>query len=517
MRLLIVGLDGATFDVISRLFESGKLRTIYRLVENGVSGTCKSTHPPVTSPAWPSFMTGCNPGKHGVFHFFDGSERLYTSQDIKKPAFWEILGKYGYRSLIMNVPVTYPPKKISGVLVTGMLTPPGASFAYPPSVEEVLRQMGYVVAPSRELLLSIAFSRKSLEKLIEIEQKRTDAFVKIASQDDFDLGCIIYQATDIIQHRAWKNANAVYKVYEAMDLEIKRLIDNINPDNIIIISDHGFGEYKMQVNINQFLFNEGLLSRKKGERNLHILKEEGKRESFIYSLISTVRRVTGSLRISQEDVVRLLPNVVVTMLRKYIPVKLRRELLKSSKYVIDRDNSKAYVLSGFEMGIWINKEKVDDYETFRDSLIEELKRLIDYQTGESVFEWVKPREEVYSGEYIYRAPDIIFQLKKNYYPSASFGKNVVEWNTLWGHDYNGIFIGYGSAFKKGKEIVASLNDIAPIVLTLYRVPIPKYMDGKPLFKALKDILTKTEQNGLHNLESKKIKSAISKIKKSGKI
>ena len=78
-RIFLLGWDGATFDLIRPWVAQGKLPNIARLMETGVHGPLRSTIPPWTFPAWTSFMTGKNPGKHGIFDFFAPSPALTTS------------------------------------------------------------------------------------------------------------------------------------------------------------------------------------------------------------------------------------------------------------------------------------------------------------------------------------------------------------------------------------------------------------------------------------------------------
>jgi len=509
LKLLIVGLDGATFKVIiDSLVKAGKLPTISKLMKEGIASICKSTHPPVTSPAWPSFMTGCNPAKHGVYHFFDGSAKLYTSRDIKKPMFWDILGEYGYKSLVVNVPVTYPPKRINGILITGMLTPPNGKFAYPNEVERVLKADGYIVNPSKSLIKSLILDKKAFDELVKIERKRTDAIIKLTERFEFDLVCVVYQITDIVQHMLWDKKDFVFKAYEEIDKEIGKLVEHLSPENIIIISDHGFSSYKKQININQFLFEKGLLKRQKKEVDLSVL-EEGEARSLRHCILKSFSNILAKIGITQETVITKLPKQLVQVLRKILPAKLRREILKESKYSIDFKESLAYSLTGFEMGIRINKDLVKDYEKFREELIKSLSNIRDLETGEEVFEWVKKKEEVYDGEYLDDAPDIIYKPKEGYYPTSSFGTDVIERNDLWGHDFNGIFIAWGKHFKNiniPREV--SLYDIAPTVLAIFGIKPPEYMDGNPLVA----VSYKVEVN-----DSRKIKSVIKKLKFEKKI
>jgi len=100
MKLLILGIDGATFDLVLPWVKKGHLPNLARLMEEGVHSTLDSTLPPVTSPAWPTFMTGCNPGKHGVFDFIQPSGAdfsLVNATKIKQPTLWQRLSMSGYQ------------------------------------------------------------------------------------------------------------------------------------------------------------------------------------------------------------------------------------------------------------------------------------------------------------------------------------------------------------------------------------------------------------------------------------
>ncbi|MCK4831862.1 MAG: alkaline phosphatase family protein, partial [Anaerolineales bacterium] len=134
-RILVLGVDGATFDLIEPWAAAGYLPNFARLMAGGVHGELESTLPPVTSPAWPSFMTGCNPGKHGVFDFIrpqgDGFG-LVNSTSIRQPTIWQILSDAGLKVGVMNVPVTFPAQPVNGFMITGLLSPArGGDVCYP--------------------------------------------------------------------------------------------------------------------------------------------------------------------------------------------------------------------------------------------------------------------------------------------------------------------------------------------------------------------------------------------------
>ncbi|NLF13631.1 MAG: phosphodiesterase, partial [Anaerolineaceae bacterium] len=129
-RVWSLGLDGATLALIRPWASSGHLPVLARLIDGGVSGNLRSTYPPLTGPAWSSFMTGKSPAWHGVLEFFRREEgtyrqRLNSPQDLDGHSLWRILSDAGRQVGVMGVPLTYPPEAVNGFLITGLLTSSG--------------------------------------------------------------------------------------------------------------------------------------------------------------------------------------------------------------------------------------------------------------------------------------------------------------------------------------------------------------------------------------------------------
>ena len=125
-RVLVIGIDGGTFDLIQPWAEAGDLPNLSQLLAEGVHGPLESTLPPVTAPAWTTFATGKNPGKHGVFDFIrptGGEFDMINATSIRAPTLWQILSEADRTVGVMNVPVTYPPSKVNGFVIGGMLSP----------------------------------------------------------------------------------------------------------------------------------------------------------------------------------------------------------------------------------------------------------------------------------------------------------------------------------------------------------------------------------------------------------
>ena len=135
-RVVVIGLDGGTLDLMQPWMDDNSLPTFNKIRKQGVYGYLRSTTPYYSAPAWVSIVTGCNPGKHGIYDFFRtdcfAKKNLISSSYRKKPAIWNLLTNADRKSIVVNVPGTYPPEEINGVMITCLLTPSFESnFTYP--------------------------------------------------------------------------------------------------------------------------------------------------------------------------------------------------------------------------------------------------------------------------------------------------------------------------------------------------------------------------------------------------
>jgi predicted AlkP superfamily phosphohydrolase/phosphomutase len=146
-KVFIISLDGATWDVLHPLMEQGYLPTLRVATERGLSAGLESVIPPVTASAWTSFMTGKNPSKHGIFDFTSFDLQNYrwginTAQGIQAKTLWQILSEKGKRVVVLNLPYTYPPTAVNGVMVSGWDAPSGqTNFTYPESIRGRILEM----------------------------------------------------------------------------------------------------------------------------------------------------------------------------------------------------------------------------------------------------------------------------------------------------------------------------------------------------------------------------------------
>jgi len=509
-KLVVIGLDGGSFSVIDPLIQEGELPNIARLLKGGVRGELISTIPPVTGPAWASFMTGKSPGAHGLFDFVkpspnDFRRQIVNYQHIKSKTLWSILSENGKKIGVINVPITYPPPEVNGFLISGMLTPSIQSqYTYPVSLSQELRKK------FGEYTLDIWWQhygpggiKKFLKDLMHCADQRGKIALYLMRKQPWDFFMTVFIGTDRIQHALWNflfpsnNNNLskaereirelIIKYYQHIDVLIGKMIKAADENaNFIIMSDHGFGPLKGKFRINKWLEDLGLLSYDRMKIKKFLLKTK--------------------LAPSCRQVVRKVD--FLNLRKKFMPKRMKapkRMGTYSFLNCIDWSKTVAYAASNTEQGIYINLAGREPYgivkpgkelEETRDLIIKSLEELQHPETSEKMVSRIYKREDIYSGPYANNAPDIIFFLKGGEYIADVQPMNYLfeklSWKTGTGtHRLEGIFIGYGKDMKNGTRIEgARIIDLVPTILSLMSIPIPDDMDGTVLREVFADAFLK---------------------------
>jgi len=521
-HLLIIGLDGATLDLIKPWAEQGHLPTLAQLMRNGMTGPLESTLPPVTSPAWPSFMTGKNPGKHGVFDFIRpsaGTFEMVNASQIDGRLLWEILGEAGYSVGVLNVPITYPPRPVNGYMVPGLLAPDQGITTYPPDLLKPYRaELGrYRITPD------VQFSPGKVDDFISDIHQLIDTQLRYALRlmrdHPTDVLMMHFLAGDNASHALWrymdtthplhdaalapKYGDALLKVYQHLDEAVQSLtpqgrsaVSNLQPfgsaqgkpltpnsnsnANTIVMSDHGFGPLHRTVNLNMLFLQTGLmhLKPKALTRLRYALFKRGLTPKGVYRLLEKIGLHNLTARVSRQT-----RNQVVGKFLSFEDVDWSRTLAYSMGHV-----GQVYLnLKGREPeGI----VEPSEYHAARQRVIDALKTLRDPDSGHLMVDRIIAREEAASGPYLDRAPDL--HLILDGYRAIAFplfatdGKTVTQ--QIRGdsgcHRLHGVFIANGPAFAAGAIEGARLTDLAPTILHILGVPVPSDMDGRVLTEAL---------------------------------
>ena len=291
MKVLIIGIDAMDPALVFRLVGEGKLPTIAGLIKNGTSGTLSTTIPPYSMVAWTSFMTGRNPGGHGIFSNFRFKNNSYeqvinNANHITVPYFLDFLGKYDKRSLIFSVLSTYPVKPLNGLCIGGYSTPSDdVDFTYPKELrEEIQSKFDYRLHYTNvKEFHSKGQHKEMLDMFYDRMERKVKTFCHYLRKEPWDFCVSCITKGDTISHYYWKDMlegsehkSVVEEWYQTADSYVKRLIDAAGPNvNVILMSDHGFHAPQWNVNLNNFLVEKGYLRVRKEPLRARVLGKVG--------------------------------------------------------------------------------------------------------------------------------------------------------------------------------------------------------------------------------------------------
>jgi predicted AlkP superfamily phosphohydrolase/phosphomutase len=504
-KLLVFGLDGATFDLIRPWVAQGHLPNLGRLMERGVSGDLASTLPPVTSPAWPSFMTGMNPGKHNVFDFIRpnaGDFTLVNATSLRAPTIWQIASAAGLRVGVMNVPVTFPVQPVNGFMVSGLLSPTHGDISYP---ADLLAPYASRLGPYR-VALRVQYKEGNEEAFLadalELIELRGRYALHLMRDRPWDLFMVHFIALDNLQHALWKFIDPTHpryrpelaekfgdgllRAYQQVDAQVGRLIEQAQQlageVNVVVMSDHGFGPLHYIVNLNNHLLKHGLLRLKRHPwtQLKALLFRSGLTPAGVYRWLERLGIQNIVARVSKKS-----RNQVVSMFLSFNDVDWSRTVAYSMGHV-----GQVYLnRRGREVqGI------VEDgaaYVAVRERVVDALHQLTHPQTGLPLLDEVIYGPDVTHGPYADQAPDLHLILdgyRCIAFPLFATNKEVVTQQIRGDsgcHRGNGIFIGHGPAFRQGTIVDESqITDLAPTILHLLGLPVPGDMDGRVLDETL---------------------------------
>ena len=510
-KVLVIGLDGATFDLIKPWADAGHLPTLQRLMQEGAHGSLRSTVPPMTGPAWTTFATGVNPGKHRLYDWIAREPQSYqflpvTALDCKAPMIYSLLSQTGRRVCALNIPMTYPPMAVNGVVVSGLPAPSTRNtITYPPELyQEIVDAIGeYILYPDPGQAYSDSGVDAFLARLYKTTELRVRTLEYLRSREAWDFAMVVFNGTDTICHALWKYmdkthplhdpaqaakyGNAIRDYYHTLDGHLAQIVDTLPQDTtLVVMSDHGFGPFHKFIHVNNWLLRENFMQLKPGARSRikHALFRSGFSPMNVYDTL--MRLGFGALK---REVVRGQgQGLLKTLFLSFEDVDWGR----TQAYSLGNVGQIRINLAGREPFGCVQPGA--EYEQVRSRIIERLATLRDPKTGEAVVETVYRREELYSGDYLDEAPDIVFLPRRLEYfgfGEYEFGSHKIIEAMKRGisgtHRMNGIFMAYGAAVRKGVEIQnANLTDLAPTILHLMGEAVPAHMDGHVLADALRE-------------------------------
>lgn len=503
-KIMVIGLDGGTFDLIEPWTKAGHLPTFARLMREGAWGNLRSTMPPITAPAWSTFMTGKNPGKHGLIDFVFRQPDSYDVSPVNGSlrqgrSLWSLLSDGGKKVIVTNVPLTYPPEPVNGLMITGLLSPSEKSeFTYPPELADELRANGYRIhAPQ-------SYAKGDIDRFLTSIYETTDIQLEtvkhLMQEHPWDFLMYVFRGTDRLQHGLWhfmdpdhplhgapgteKYQNAILEHYQYIDQQLADLLDRVDERTMLILmSDHGAGPFHKYIYMNNWLRRWGFLKMKRGP--LTRLKEA------LFALgITPITAYNFLLKLG-------LGSLKGKVTKGRGQEKLARLFLSFKD--VDWSQTKVYSL-GNAGQLWINLRGREprgivapgsEYEQVRQDLIDRLMTMEDPETGERLVDTVYTREDLFQGPYVEQMPDIVFvpkgfrYLSFGEYEFASHRLVDVSYGITGWHRRNGMVLLHGSPVQANVRLQnASIEDVAPTLLYLMGQPVPADMDGRVLTDAL---------------------------------
>jgi predicted AlkP superfamily phosphohydrolase/phosphomutase len=497
LRAAVIGLDGATFQVIKPLIEQGRLPVIAKLLENGSHGVLRSIIPPMTGPAWSVLATGRNPGKLGIFDFInrrqpdDYSLFPIRSQDLAGKAFWDQLNAAGYRVGVFNYPMLVPAYEIDGWMVAGLGASKLQAYTYPPELKQKLEQVtgGYEINISYGLPKYRDNWDKLVQDMRDSLRKRLAAIEHLLETDPVDVLMAVFIVSDVASHTLWRYwisddgdsgsslAQSLREEYislwEELDAAVGRVLKYLHPEgHALIISDHGFGTSHGVFHVNYWLKQHGYLSQKAASA--------GGGNRLREWLVDTAKPLLNPLFRALEG----------SKAHQVLRASLLRE--------IDLDDTQAFALENSDGygGIYINRayarqRGIDEAEFVEQTSHKLKEELSAWEDEPDVRLEVYRSEEIYSGARANLAPEVILIVNEgeasvSYRIEPPVYANRPHHPMKSGtHRMDGIFIADGPWVSGAPVEGAGLQDLAPTLLYMLETPPDPDMDGRVLVEMFK--------------------------------
>ena len=424
-RACVIGLDGIPHSLLTRFCENGVTPGMAKIFAGGNLRKMKVTLPEISAVSWPSFMTGSNPGTHGIFGFMDlrpGSYNFHfpSFKDLKAPALWEKLGTRNKTSVVINQPSTYPARKLEGIMVSGFVAIEMTRAIYPPSYISKIKALDYQIdIDTMRSRQDHEFCFAELDRTLKGREKAVDFLWEEIDWDFFEL---VITGTDRLQHYMWNvledtnhpNHQRALDYYRKVDQLVYRIYERFleasghenEGEGFFLLSDHGFCQIKQEVYLNAWLEKEGYISYNKP---------------------------------SPQAVADIAEGTKVFV-------------LDPGRFYINRRGK-------YPLGIIEDTEAKDLEEELREKL---MGLSCD---GEKVMESVSGRDEVYTGPHAGEGPDLVATAHYGYDLKGSVAKKEIFGRTnLEGmHTWDDAFFWSGGSVKEDLRITDLSDLILPTV------------------------------------------------------
>ena len=417
MRTIIFGVDGLTFRVLHPLIERGVLPNFKKLRDQGCEALLASKYPPLTPPAWTSLSTGLKPAGHGVYDFWTYDEEYGLGANRKVhvltrrkggKAIWNIMSEYGKRVLVINVPTTYPPEAVNGIMVSGYTTPSAdVDFTYPSSFKEEI----FRVVPNYQIDLDVNLRERLnaagivgplTDAVLRMTEQRIKLIMYMLKEKPWDFCYLAFIGADRLQHPFWEEVSALHprtnEYFAMLDDALGQMLDLLGPqDSLLVVSDHGFCGHSSYFDIIEYLYSKGLLS-----FNGTVFERDRRRTNRAVQFRLLASRL--GLRSLGRKIKRSMKSAGL-----WNTSEVADGLSRPSLENIDWEHTLAYVpsLSGFPGGyadIFLHPAITEEQLT---DLCNDLKRQVDPKDGRPLIDAIYTNEVYGQGPYALHEPHLL--------------------------------------------------------------------------------------------------------------
>jgi predicted AlkP superfamily phosphohydrolase/phosphomutase len=472
-RTFVVGLDGAGWLLAEPWIDEGHLPNLAALRDSGSYATSRSCLPPVTYPNWKCYASGKNPGKHSVYWWerIDLAEEhieVMSSTDYKTAELWDYLNDEGQTAGVVNMPSMYPPRDIDGFVVSGgpdavegEYRSLDSGYTAPADLERrLVEEYDYQVHPD-PLLSSNDETGAEVDEILKLLDLRLEVARDLYVEEELDFTHVTLFYLNVLHHFFWDD-EPVLRAWKMVDEWLGELAEL--EGNLVIMSDHGAAPTTTEFYINEWLAENGYLTRTAGAED-YFQRVGLTRENAL-----TVAKRLGLV----ETLAKTVPESIQELIPQSAGAKRERKM-----ELIVPGETKA--LASGQGPIYINP--ASDVAAVREELIADLETVTD-RTGEPIFTGVYPAEEVYSGPYVDIGPDVVVDQRSGVHVNDGMGgDSVMTEPDRWAAENTptGIFLANGPDFEaKGDIGEIAIQDMMPTILANHGVDIPTDVDGEVL-------------------------------------
>lgn len=468
LKLLVLGIDGASPTIIDSMIEQGKLPSFKALRQRSTSGVLQSTFPPHTAPGWASMFTGVEPGDHGIYQFWSLKEKDYAARgvnvaDYGREPVWETLERHGHRVGVYNVPMTHPPAPLEGGYMVSWPLSKTLRYTSPP---ELMRELA---AAGLHYHSDIVTMYRGQDDYCELAHKFTTERAKtclyLQTTRPVDAMFVVFTEVDRVSHNYWGDqpepSEDVEACYQDMDRALDMLLELVDDETLLIVSsDHGFGPCDADLNVHELLQQHNLLSTK-------------------YTPTST------NANASHDD--------VTTHSWFDAPVQYKRTL--------DWENTQFYMPTPGCYGLNVNLKGREIHGAVEEADLpaaeEKLRAAIESVTDDQGKPWftLQRNSDVYSGNQLHRAPDYLLVPQDfTIMPSPTLADSLWSPPSQRGvHRPDGILYMSGPGCEPGSNLYARIEDVFPTILVHLGLPVPEHLDGHWLLNPRQEVERETVQ------------------------